>query len=293
LLVQTDLLSKRYRGVAALVDCTFGVERGEILGLLGPNGAGKTTLLRLLLGYLKPTGGRASVDGLDCYRESVEVHRRLSYLPGDARLFRHLDGRATLEFFAELRPPATVERSLALAERLELDLSRRVGQMSTGMRQKLALVVALAPETPLLVLDEPTANLDPTVRGEVVQLIRESRAEGRTVIFSSHVLSEVEEACDRVVVLRAGRLVDSVQIADVRRQHRIQAELTGTLAEPPVELAAGLEIRRGTNGEVAMLAAGDLAPLLGWLAEQPLARLQIEPVGLRAVYERHHGATAP
>jgi ABC-2 type transport system ATP-binding protein len=293
LIVETHSLSKRYGRLAALDDCSLGVERGEILGLLGPNGAGKTTLLRLLLGYLKPTAGRASVDGLDCYRESVEVHRRLSYLPGDARLFRHLDGRATLEFFAELRPPASVARSLALAERLELDLSRRVGQMSTGMRQKLALVVALAPETPLLVLDEPTANLDPTVRGEVVQLIRESRASGRTVIFSSHVLSEVEEACDRVVVLRAGRLVDSVRIADVRRQHRIQAELTGTLAAPPVELAGGLEIVRGGNGDVTILAAGDLAPLLGWLAQQPLVRLQIEPVGLRAVYERHHGATAP
>lgn len=293
MIVETHSLSKRYGRLAALDDCSLGVERGEILGLLGPNGAGKTTLLRLLLGYLKPTAGRASVDGLDCYRQSVAVHRVLSYLPGDARLFRHLDGRATLEFFAELRPPASVARSLALAERLELDLSRRVGQMSTGMRQKLALVVALAPQTPLLVLDEPTANLDPTVRGEVVQLIRESRAEGRTVIFSSHVLSEVEEACDRVVVLRAGRLVDSVRIADVRRQHRIQAELTGTLATPPAELAAGLEIKRGANGDVTMLAAGDLAPLLGWLSQQPLARLQIEPVGLRAVYERHHGATSP
>ncbi len=289
MLVQTDTLSKHYGRVAALVECSFGAEPGEILGLLGPNGAGKTTLLRLLLGYLKPTGGRAAVDGLDCYRQSVEVHRRLSYLPGEARLFRHLDGRETLRLFSELRPGANLERAIALAERLDLDLSRRVAQMSTGMRQKLALVVALAPDVPLVILDEPTANLDPTVRREVIELIRESRADGRTVLFSSHVLSEVEDACDRVIVLRAGRLVESVRVADVRRQHRIHAELTGALAPPPGELAAGLQIERGANGEVTMLAAGDLAPLLGWLSQQPLARLRIEPVGLRTVYERHHG----
>jgi ABC-2 type transport system ATP-binding protein len=293
LLVETHSLSKRYGRLAALADCTFGVEPGEILGLLGPNGAGKTTLLRLLLGYLKPSAGRAHIDGLDCYRQSVEVHRRLSYLPGDARLPAHLDGRETLRLFTELRPGAKLNRAVAIAERLQLDLSRRVGQMSTGMRQKLALVVALAPGVPLMILDEPTANLDPTVRREVADVIRESRAAGRTVLFSSHVLSEVEEICDRVIVLRAGRLVETVRVVEVRRQHRIQAELHGELTPPPAELAAGLEIERGVNGDVTILAAGELAPLLGWLSRQPLAKLQIEPVGLRTVYERHHGGRAP
>jgi ABC-2 type transport system ATP-binding protein len=292
LLVQTESLSKQYGRIAALADCTLGVEQGEILGLLGPNGAGKTTLLRLLLGYLKPSAGRANIDGLDCYRQSVEVHRRLSYLPGEARLPAYLDGRETLEFFSQLRPGTPLERAVALAERLQLDLSRRVGQMSTGMRQKLALVVALAPDVPLVILDEPTANLDPTVRREVVEVIRESRRHGRTVLFSSHVLSEVEDVCDRVIVLRAGLLVETVRVAEVRRQHRIQAELHGELTPPPEALAAGLEIERGVNGDVTILAAGELAPLLGWLSRQPLAKLQIEPVGLRTVYERHHGGSA-
>ena len=178
-LVQTDSLSKRYGRLAALSDCSFGVERGEILGLLGPNGAGKTTLLRLLLGYLKPTAGRATIDGLDCYRQSVDVHRRLAYLPGEARLFRQLNGRETLSCFRRLRDAAPLERALQLAERLQLDLTRRVRQMSTGMRQKLALAIALTPDVPLVILDEPTANLDPTVRRDVVELIREARAPGQ------------------------------------------------------------------------------------------------------------------
>jgi ABC-2 type transport system ATP-binding protein len=292
-LVQTESLTKRYGRVAALSDCTLAVERGEILGLLGPNGAGKTTLLRLLLGYLRPTSGRAVIDGLDCYRRSVDVHRLVSYLPGDARLFRHLNGQETLDFFTRLRPGTQMPRAIGIAERLQLDMTRRVGQMSTGMRQKLALAIALAPETPLLILDEPTANLDPTVRRDVVELIREVRVRGQTIVFSSHVLSEVEDACDRVVVLRGGLLVDSVRVADVRRQHRIQARLVGELSEPPSQLSARIDISRDVAGSVTILTSGDLAPLLGWLAEQPLESLQIEPVGLRTVYERHHPAGAP
>jgi ABC-2 type transport system ATP-binding protein len=288
-LVQTKALSKHYGRLSALADCSFGIERGEILGLLGPNGAGKTTLLRLLMGYLKPTSGRATIDGLDCYRESVDVHRRLAYLPGEARLFRQLNGRQTLEFFCRLRESARLERALQLADRLQLDLARRVRQMSTGMRQKLALVLALTPDVPLLILDEPTENLDPTVRRDVVELIREARGQGKTVFFSSHVLSEVEDVCDRVLVLRQGKIVDSVRVAEVRQQHRITAELTGPFTPPPAELAASLEITHGAN-QVVILTRGELAALLGWLAQQPLARLAIEPVGLRTVYERHHPA---
>jgi ABC-2 type transport system ATP-binding protein len=192
-----------------------------------------------------------------------------------------------------LRDDATFARAVALADRLGLDLSRRVRQMSTGMRQKLALAIALAPDVPLVVLDEPTSNLDPTVRREIIQLIREDRASGKTVLFSSHVLSEVEEVCDRVIVLREGRLVESIRMADVREQHRIHATLRGSLAPLPTNLAREARVDQGPGGEVTILVSGDLALLLGWLAEQPLTRLHIEPVGLRTIYERHHGATNP
>ena len=204
MLIETHSLTKRYRDLAALDDCTFGVARGEVFGLLGPNGAGKTTLLRLLLGYLKPASGRALIDGLDCYRQSVRVRRVVSYLPGEARLFRSMRGRQVLKFFAEIRPEGNLQRSIELAERLELELSRRVAYMSTGMRQKLALAATLAADTPLVILDEPTSNLDPTVRGIVLDLVSEARRHGCTVVFSSHVLSEVEAVCDRVAFLRRG-----------------------------------------------------------------------------------------
>ncbi len=200
--VETHSLAKRYGQFTALAGCTLSIPRGEVFGLLGPNGAGKTTLLRLLLGFLRPTGGRALVDGLDCYRDSLAVHRRVAYLPGEARLFRQMNGHDTLQFFAEMRGSRDAARGTAIADRLGLDLDRQVAAMSTGMRQKLALAATLAADTPLVILDEPTSNLDPTVRGDVMGLVAEAKRAGRTVIFSSHVLSEAEQTCDRVAILR-------------------------------------------------------------------------------------------
>lgn len=292
-IVQTHQLTKVYGPLAALADCSLGVEPGEVYGLLGPNGAGKTTLIRLLLGYLRPTSGWAKIAGLDCQRQSVAVRRQVAYLPAEASMFPHMRGREALAFFAEIRPGGDLARSLKLAERLELDLSRRVSFMSTGMKQKLALAATLAAGTPLYILDEPTANLDPTVRATVLAMVGEARAEGRTVMFSSHVLSEVEEICDRVVILRAGRLVHTQAMSQLRLQHRIVAALKGALPPVPDELRGQLAMVRRTDSEAVFETSGELAPLLGWLATLPLADVRIEPVGLRAIYDRYHSEQPP
>jgi ABC-2 type transport system ATP-binding protein len=287
LYVETDSLTKRYRGVTALEDCTLGVQRGEVFGLLGPNGAGKTTLLRLLLGYLRPSSGTATIDTLDCFARSMLVHSRVSYLPGEARLFRRMRGRDVLKFFSRIRPGVDLGRACEIADRLGLDLSRRVVAMSTGMRQKLALASALAPAVPLVILDEPTSSLDPTMRAEVAALVSEIKAEGRTVIFSSHVLSEVEAVCDRVAILRRGRLVHVQEMAELRRRHRIHARLDAALPPPPPSIAASVELRHESDGALVIHAPGELTTLLGWLATLPLAHVRIEPVGLQAVYDHY------
>jgi ABC-2 type transport system ATP-binding protein len=291
-IVETHALTKNYGRLAALADCTLSVKRGEVFGLLGPNGSGKTTLLRLLMGFLRPTRGRSTIDGRDCYRESVPVHAAVSYLPGDVRLVRGMRGRDVLAFFARLRRQGDSVRGVQLAERLGLDLSRKVAQMSTGMRQKLALAAVLAVDAPLLILDEPTSNLDPTVRSTVLALIDEARAAGRTVIFSSHVLSEIERIADRVVILRSGRLVHDQNMSAIRRRHRIRARLTAAMPPVPEHLASQLSVSSSSNAlsRVTIDAPGDLAPLLGWLATLPLAEVHIEPVGLQAVYEQYHPA---
>ena len=288
-IVATQSLTKIYGPLRALDDCTVQVAQGEVFGLLGPNGAGKTTLIRLLLGFLQPSSGHAEIAGLDCQRQSVEVRRHVAYLPAEAALFPQMRGRDVLRFFAEIRD-SSVERSLAIAERLELDLSRSVGFMSTGMKQKLALAATMGADVALYILDEPTANLDPSVRSTVLDLVSEARDRGATVMFSSHVLAEVEEVCQRVVILRSGRLVHTQVMSELRSQHRILAWLNGPLPDLPRELL-GEEGRVVQEGDLATIdSPGDLAPLLGWLASLPLRDIRIEPVGLRSIYDRFHRA---
>lgn len=291
MLVETQSLTKRYGSLTALADCGLQIKRGEIFGLLGPNGSGKTTLLRLLMGYLRPTQGSAQIDGLDCYRQSVAVHAKVSYLPADARLFRRMRGSQVLRFFSQARAGsgwrAAMERAQRVAGRLQLDLTRSVSAMSTGMRQKLALTVALSADCPLLILDEPTENLDPNVRSDVIGLVREARERGQTILFSSHVLDEVEQVCDRAAILRQGRLVHMQEMSTLRRQHRIRATPTAPLPPIPQHLADQLTIQ-SNNGQLVILTPGELSPWLGWLATLPLSEVQIEPVGLRAVYDRFH-----
>ncbi|TWT75107.1 ABC transporter ATP-binding protein [Allorhodopirellula solitaria] len=303
-IVLTTNLTKRYGGFTALHDCSLAVQPGEIFGLLGPNGAGKTTLIRLLLGYLHVTSGAARVVGFDPESDSVEVRRRVAYLPGDARLPRHMRGRGVLEFFSQMHPSGDASRSFDVAERLELDLSRRVAFMSTGMRQKLALAVVFGPRTPLLILDEPTANLDPSVRAEVLRLVEKERDTGRTVMFSSHVLSEIEQTCDRVAFLRRGELARELVMEDLFQRHRVTAILrpsasltpdndSSALGKIPDNLSERIErsvvLPAGPHGRrVQIDTAGDLAPTLTWLASLPLEQMRIEPLGLHSVYRAVH-----
>lgn len=287
-IVETRSLGKRYGSYQALEDCSLSIESGEIFGLLGPNGAGKSTLLRLLMGFLRPTSGSASIQGLDCYHQRVAVKNLVAYLPGDARLFRAMRGRDVLRFFADIRPQADLNQSLKIAERLDLDLNRRVAFMSTGMRQKLAIAAVMSANTPLIILDEPTANLDPTVRSEVIEMVVEAKHAGRTVVFSSHVLSEVEESCDRVVILRSGKLVHSQTMSELRKFHRIHAKLDSTVPTIPQHLAGHLEILDRGSGAITIETDYDLAPLMQWVSNLPLEELKVEPIGLRAIYDRYH-----
>jgi ABC-2 type transport system ATP-binding protein len=284
-IIETEGLCKQYGDFSALKNCELKVPKGEIFGLLGPNGAGKTTLIRLLMGFLQPTAGWAKVAGIDCTHNPVEVRRRVAYMPGETRLFKGMRGKDLLTFFSEIRNDKNVAAAIQIAQRLELDLSRRVAMMSTGMRQKLALSATLSASTDVIILDEPTSNLDPTVRGTVLSLVAEAKRLGKTVMFSSHVLSEVEEVCDRVVIMRAGELVHEQPMQELRKQHRIVATLAGEMPAAPAELNVHIE---QVGDRVVIFSPADLKPILGWLSTMPLEEVQIAPVGLRAIYEQFH-----
>lgn len=292
-LIVTDNLSKSYSRVIALESLSLAVRKREVFGLLGPNGSGKTTTLRLLLGLLRPSAGRAMVGGFDCWRQSLDVRHRVSYLQGELRLYGSLTGQATLELLCGLRDSVGLDRAVAIAERImKLDLRRRVRTYSTGMKQKLALAQVFADPVDILILDEPTSALDPSARGIVLGLVEEARHQGQTVIFSGHVLAEVEQVADRVAIMRKGRLM---HIEDMHARRSLRMVLlryrSGAAPVPPLELEL---TERERNGDTVLLEhRGELAPLLGWLGSVPVEDIAIGTEDLRSLYDRFHGPNVP
>jgi ABC-2 type transport system ATP-binding protein len=292
-MIRTEGLSKQYGKFPALSDVSLEVRRGEILGLLGPNGSGKTTAIRLLLGLLRPTAGAASVDGFDCWRQSLEVRKRVSYLAGEVRLPGSARGVQLLRYLNALRGGVGLDRAVAIAERvMGLDLSKKVRTYSTGMKQKLALAQAFADPVEILILDEPTSALDPSARNVVLGLVAEAKRAGQTVIFSGHVLSEVEQVADRVAIMRRGRLMHVEDMHERRRNLRLL--LVRFAGEPPAALPEELKLSvRERNGEVLFLEhRGEPGPLLGWLSSQAVVDLAIGTEDLRVLYDRYHGPNA-
>jgi ABC-2 type transport system ATP-binding protein len=293
MLLHTEHLTKDYGEFRALDDFNLTVAPGEIFGLLGPNGSGKSTAIRLMLGFLRPTIGSATIAGHDCWRVSVSARRHVAYLPGELRLYENMTGRQLLCFLGRLRQHLPQEDPDALACRLEIDLDRPIVHLSSGMKRKLALLQVLVPRAPLLILDEPTNTLDPVMRDELLVQLQRARDRGQAVLFSSHVLSEVERVCDRVGILQRGRLVHLQTMTELRHMSLVQARLVGANGAPwkgdGVPALPGLRLRERDRDRLTLEYSGALGPLLEWLAGQPLADLRIEPVGLGAIYHRYHG----
>jgi ABC-2 type transport system ATP-binding protein len=290
MLLRTEHLTKDYGRSRALDDLNLSLQRGEVFGLLGPNGSGKTTALRLLLGFLRPTAGHAWIEDHDCWSDSLAVRRLVAYLPGELRLYESMTGRQLIGFLSSLRGQSVPAGLDDLARRFDIDLDRPLTQLSSGMKRKVALLQVLVPRTPLVIMDEPTNTLDPTMREELLAQVREAKKRGQTVLFSSHVLSEVEDLCDRVAILQRGRLAHVQVLSELREGRLIRARRVGDVAElPPL---AGLQVRDRQHDWLTLEHTGPLPELLAWLARQPLADLRMEPLGLQAIYRRYHGNEA-
>ncbi len=290
MLLHTRQLTKRYGRFCALDGLDLEVRPGEILGLLGPNGSGKSTALRLLLGFLRPSAGSAAIAGHDCWRDSVRARLQVAYLPGELRLYENMTGRQLVRFLGQLRQQLVRSDVDALARQLDIDLDRPIAQLSSGMKRKVALLQVLLPRVPLVMMDEPTNTLDPTMRDELLAQLLQARERGQAVLFSSHVLSEVERVCDRVAILRRGRLVHMQDMRELRQAHEVRVLLTGPVAELPD--LDGLTLHERGDNQLAMEYRGELAPLLGWLAGQQVADLHVQPLGLSEIYHRYHGSAA-
>lgn len=282
-LLVADRLTKDYGKFRALDSLTLELRPGEIVGMLGPNGSGKSTALRLFLGFLKPTSGQASVAGFESWKQSLEVRKRVSYLPSELRLYESMTGRRLIRFLGDLRRERHDAEADRLAKQLDVPLDKPLTQLSSGMKRKVALIATLLPNVPLVVLDEPTSALDPTMRGQLLEQLSLARQRGQAVLFSSHVLSEVEQVCDRVAILRQGKLVHEQEMANLREGRYVRAQFATAPAVDPngTPLAAA-------NGKVELEYRGPLAALLSWLNQHSPTDVRIEPLGLGPLYARIH-----
>ncbi len=289
--IVADNLTKSYgtrRGVAELA---FSVAPGEVFGYLGPNGAGKTTTIRTFLDFLRPTSGRASVFGLDSHRDSVQIHGRIGYLPGEFSLYDRMTGGEYLTYLANLRGGVPTGHIKGLAERLDLELGTRVKTLSHGNRQKLGLVQAFMHRPELLILDEPTQGLDPLIQQEFYGLVAETRADGRTVFLSSHVLPEIERVCDRVGIIREGRLVAVEDIGDLHAKEIRTLEIHFAVPIRPdaFEGVAGVH-RVEIVGDVARITVGgSMDAVIKRAADFEIVDLQSHELGLEEIFLTFYG----
>ena len=268
--IQTVGLTKYYGKHLGIEDVDLDVSEGEVFGFLGPNGAGKSTTIRTILDEIRPTVGSATILGFDTHDDAVEIRRHIGYIPGDLALYPNLTGMDTLQYFANMRGGVDWTYVDELADRLDSDLSRKVGDLSTGNRQKVGVIQAFMHRPDLLIMDEPTSGLDPLIQREFQKMVGEVAAEGRTVFLSSHTLSEVQRVADRVGIIRNGRLITVESVADLRSKSMREVEFVlDTQGEASVfESVEGVRNVVVAGNHVEMSFGGDMGVLLTTVTEK-------------------------
>jgi ABC-2 type transport system ATP-binding protein len=293
-IVQLEKLTKSYGAHRGVIDLDLDVHAGEVFGYLGPNGAGKTTTIRLLLDAIRPTSGRALVFGIEPARDPVAIHRRIGYLPGEFSLYDHLTGGETIAYFANLRGGVDAAYQRSLVERLDLDPSRRYREYSKGNKQKVALAIAFQHRPDLLVLDEPTSGLDPLVQQEFFAMIAEARSEGRTVFLSSHVISEVERCCERVAIIREGRLVRTDLVETLRdlSVHEVEMRFAGAVPAERFARIPGVSNVVSEDQLLRMDVHGPIAPVVKVAAGFDLLDFASREPSLEEIFLAEYGKEA-
>jgi ABC-2 type transport system ATP-binding protein len=290
--IQAEGLTKRYGETLALDGLDLSIEPGEVYGYLGPNGAGKTTTIRLLLGIHRPTRGRAELFGIDAWADPVEAHRRVAYVSGEPFLWPGMTGAETVEFLARLHGGTDRAYRDELVQRFELDTKKKVRALSKGNRQKVQLVAALATRADLLVLDEPTSGLDPLMEMAFRECVREAKERGQAVFLSSHILSEVEALCDRVGILREGRLVDQGTLAELRHLSTQTVEVTFSDRVPQLPPLPGVQVNPAGPNALRFEVSGSVGPVINALAGHPVTALVSREPSLEEIFMHHYDGHA-
>src|SRR5436309_3927141 len=292
IILQTNKLTKSYGRSRGIIDVTFAIQEGEVFGFLGPNGAGKTTTMRILMGLLHANSGSAAIGGLDCWQQSVEVKRLVGYLPGEFTFDPGLRGAQILEYLGHLRGGVDQDYLRKLVERLDFDPSKRFREYSRGNKQKLGLVQAFMHKPRLLILDEPTSGLDPLNQQEFYKMVAEVHAEGRTFFLSSHILPEIEQTCDRVAIIREGRLIkiDHVSALKDIHQHDVEISFPGPASVEWFKNVAGVaRVAQGADERTLQLnVQGELTEVMQIAGEHQATNIATHEPTLEEVFLRFY-----
>lgn len=290
--LKTVGLTKKFGDFAALDGVDIEVEQGEVYGFIGPNGAGKSTTIRVLLGILKATEGQATIFGKDAWKDAVEIHKRVAYVPGDVNLWPNLTGGEVIDLFIRLRGGNNKNRREELIERFDLDPSKKCRTYSKGNRQKVALAAALSSQADLYILDEPTSGLDPLMERVFQECVMEAKAEGKSILLSSHILSEVEKLCDKVAIIRQGKIIEKGTLSELRH-------LTGTILlvetkQPMPELGTikgvqGIEMKDGALS--FQVDQEELDNVVRYISRFGIVRMESSPPTLEELFIRHYEGT--
>lgn len=279
-----------YRGGKGVFDLDFTIAKGEVFGYLGPNGAGKTTTIRQLLGFMNADAGSATIDGLDCRRDAAELQNRIGYLPGEIAFLENMTGTEFLRFIADMRRTSDRRRCGELIDRFALDTGQKIRRMSKGMKQKLAVVTAFMHDPAVYILDEPTSGLDPFMQNEFLDLLRSEKTRGKTILMSSHLFDEVQRVCDRVGIIKEGRIVaiEDIQSLNAARERSYVVTLADA-AEADAVMESGLNAERVSDSRVSITVRNNYREVLTALAARTVIGLEPRAQSLESIFMKYYG----
>ena len=291
-LVEVRELTKKFGNFTALDHVELTMDAGEICGFIGPNGAGKSTTIRVLLGMLKPTSGTVKIFGLDAWKDAVQIHKRVAYVPGDANLWPNLTGGEVIDLFLKMRGNGSPSKKEELLKRFELDPTKKCRTYSKGNRQKIALISAFASDADLYILDEPTSGLDPLMERIFQECVLEVKAEGKSVLLSSHILSEVEKLCDKIAIIRQGKIIETGTLSEMRHLTRTKLTIKTKETIPALQEVKGIHNLEQSDSEfVFQVDTEELGNIIQYISSFGIEKLESAPPTLEDLFMRHYEGT--
>ena len=288
--LKTSNLTKRFGKFKALDGVNIEVEKGEVFGFIGPNGAGKSTTIRVLLGILKATDGEVEIFGMDAWKDAVEIHKRIAYVPGDVNLWPNLTGGEVIDLFVKLRGGNNAGRREELIKKFDLDPSKKCRTYSKGNRQKVALVAAFSSDADLYILDEPTSGLDPLMEMVFQECVLDAKKQGKSVILSSHILSEVEKLCDKVGIIRQGKIIETGTLSELRHLTRTRMVVETKQPVPALSEQEGIyELERKGQPLAFQVDTEKMDTVISYISQFGVTRMESTPLTLEDLFMRHYG----